>query len=84
MSHPNVNVRNQKGQAGGVYITGAGTTAGTFDAIQALTAAVLNLASPNITGAALNAVPIPAGAIIYGTFTSVTWVSGSVIAYNKV
>ena len=58
----------------------SGANAG-WMAIQVLTTAVLNAASQhNITG--LNGVSLPAGTTIYGIFSQIQLVSGSVIAYR--
>lgn len=80
-SRPNVRVTNLKGEDGALYITDTNPHVGVFESIQALEAAVAALVSPNIVGA-LGAVPIPAGAIIYGRITSITLASGKVMAYT--
>lgn len=77
----NTSVKNLKGELGGTYITDTAAHTGQFDAIQALEAAVATIVSPTMSG--LASVPIPAGVIIYGNFTSVTLASGKVIAYNS-
>lgn len=84
MSKPNVKAVNLKGEGGGVYISGTETVNGNFDTILCLTAAVANLTSSNLTGDSIAAVAIPAGVVIWGTFTQITLASGAVIAYNKV
>lgn len=85
MSGP-VRVTNLKGDKGGVLVTGAGDITGRFDSIQALEASVVTLVSQNVLtpagSGALASVPIPAGAIIFGKYTSITWVSGTYIAYH--
>lgn len=74
-------IKNLKGEKGGIYITDTSAHVGDFDSIQALEATVCDLVSATITGT-LTSVPIPAGSIIFGKFTSVTLASGKVIAYN--
>lgn len=76
----NVRVTNLKGDKGALYITDTGAHTGNFDAIQALEDAVADLVSTNVTGT-LTSVPIPAGVVIYGKFTSITLASGKVMAY---
>lgn len=77
-----IRISNLKGDSGGKYISDTTPTTGNFDAIQAVAASVAALVSSNITGD-LSAVPIPAGAIIYGNYTSITLASGKVFAYTK-
>ncbi len=80
----NSNIRNLKGELGGIYITDTNAHTGDFDAITALeTAVIAELISSNITGT-LTSVPLPAGVTIYGRFSSVDLASGKVIAYNRV
>ena len=88
MSQPSKRVINLKAENGGVYISGteavtppAGSQFPYFEAILCLQAAVANLTASNITGDSIAAVQIPAGAIIYGKFQSITLASGAVIAY---
>ena len=80
----NNKIKNLKGESGGVYIADTTVRNGTFDSITALEATVIaSLTSSNITGT-LTAVPLPAGATLFGEFTAVTLTSGKVVAYNKV
>ncbi len=80
----NANIRNLKGEKGGIYITDTTAHTGDFDAITALeTAVIAELISDNITGT-LTSVPLPAGATIYGRFSSIDLASGKVIAYNRI
>lgn len=74
---------NLKGEKGGIYESGTSVVTGSFEAILALEATVIASAtSTNITGDALTAVPLPAGCILYGAFSSVTLTSGKVILYH--
>lgn len=91
MSLAATNIRNLKGERGGLYVTD--TALHTFapsnalgskcwESIYAHTAAVVATAvSPNITGT-LTAVAIPAGSTWYGRFSAVTLTSGTVTLYN--
>lgn len=82
MNSPGANIRNQKGDFGGVYIADTVVRNGTFDGYLALTATVIaTLVSSNISGA-LTAVAVPAGTILQGHFTAITLTSGTGIAYN--
>jgi hypothetical protein len=73
------------GQHGAVYRAGAGTVTGDFGIIYALSAAVLgSVTSSSVTGSALTNVPLPAGAAIYGRFSSITVSSGDVMCYKTV
>lgn len=83
MSRPNVQVKNLKGENGGVFINDTAAHAGDFDSIFCHAAAVANITSPNITGTT-TAVPLPAGSVYFGQFSSITLASGSVTAYNRV
>ena len=74
--------RNLKGEDGGIYITDTSAHTGSFDAILAHEATVINTAtSSNITGT-LTTVALPAGFVWYGKFSSITLTSGKVTAYN--
>ena len=85
MSQSSIRVSNIKGDAGGTYLAGAGTLNGAFDAIQALAASVIVVTSTNIVGlTTATSITLPAGAIIYGNYTVITWTSGTIIAYNKI
>ncbi len=80
----NSNIRNLKGENGGIYITDTNAHTGDFDAITALEVAVIaTLVSDNISGT-LTSVPLPAGVTIYGRFSSIDLASGKVIAYNRI
>lgn len=78
----NARVNNLKGEYGGLYITDTAAHTGSFEAILVHEAAVAALVSPNISGT-ISAVPLPAGMIYYGKFTSITLASGKVTAYNS-
>lgn len=90
MSLAATNIRNLKGERGGLYITDTAlhtyaptNNAKAWDAIYAHTATVIATAvSPNITGT-LTGVAIPAGSVWYGRFTAITLTSGTVTAYNQ-
>jgi hypothetical protein len=73
---------NQKGQLGSIYIDDTAAHTGTFDALQALEATVVAALTGNMTDFTAG-MPIPAGSIVYGVFTSVTLTSGKIVAYNK-
>jgi len=74
---------------GGKYLTPGGTASATGDffAILCLATASVTLISPilpgQITGSALTTIPMSPGTILYGRFSSVTVVSGNVVAYNN-
>ena len=81
-------IANLMGEGGGIYITdtSAHTLTGTqmFCAILAHEATVIATAtSPTVTGT-LTTVAIPAGAVWYGRFTSITLTSGKVTAYYAI
>lgn len=70
------------GLNGGAYVANTTAQAGSFVAIMALEDAVIaSMTAENITGALTN-IPLPAGAVIYGTITVFTLASGKIIAYN--
>lgn len=83
MSQSSQNVRNIKGEGGSVYIDDTAAHAGPFDAIQALEATVVNALIGNMDDFAAG-MPLPAGAVIFGLFSSITLTSGKVIAYKRV
>jgi hypothetical protein len=71
---------------GAVFIADTTAQTGPFIAIQALAAAVIDggaggTASGDLLGT-LDNMPIPVGAMIYGTFSTVKLKSGSIIAYR--
>ena len=72
------------GQGGAVYVSGTTQTSGNFGAIQAVADSVFSaLVAGNWTGTTTN-LPLPAGATIFGNFTSFTLTSGKVVAYRNV
>ena len=72
------------GQGGEVYVTDTTKTDGSFGAIQAVADAVFSaLVAGNWTGTTTS-LPLPAGATIFGNFTSFTLTSGKVVAYRNV
>ena len=79
-----VNVKNLQGELGGQYATSGTITPANpqlpFAAIFAHAAAVLTATSSNISGT-LVGVALPAGAVWYGAFSSITVTSGAVTAY---
>lgn len=84
MDHAEEVTISSLGGHGGVRISDTSLTSPTaplrkFVAIQAETETVINTAPGNVTG--LDGATIPAGAIVYGRFDSVTLTSGTVIAY---
>jgi len=70
------------GGNGGIVISDTSAHTGNFYAFQVVTAATLNTNGTvgNLTNA--NGVSFPVGMIVYGVFTSLQLVSGSVIAYS--
>jgi hypothetical protein len=79
---PNVQVKNLKAENGGVYINDTAAHTGDWDSIFCHTLAVGAFVSDNVTGA-VTSVTIPAGAVWFGHFTSITLVSGTVTANNR-
>ena len=80
----NVKVTNLQGAHGAVLETGTTAITGDFSAIQCLEATVFSLlTSANWTGDSTAALAVPAGVVIYGTFSAFTLTSGKVIAYNR-
>ena len=77
-----INIVNLKAEHGGKYIADTSAHTGIFDSILVLESAVADLVSSNITGT-LTSVPLPAGVVVYGFFSSITLSSGKVIAYNR-
>jgi hypothetical protein len=74
------------GLGGGRYIGGTTSNAGNWYAIQAVTDTKFHTLTGNITGVANtalgSAIEIPAGLVMFGSFTTIQLHSGSVIAYN--
>ena len=70
---------------GSTYITGTSSVIGPFWAFTALQATVLAAGTvwPDLTGAAVGAMPVPAGTTIYGFIESIQLTSGSGIAYDR-
>jgi hypothetical protein len=72
------------GQGGAEYVTDTTIRNGSYGAIQAVADTVfLALAAENWTGTT-DDLPLPAGATIFGSFTSFTLTSGKVVAYRNV
>lgn len=77
------------GQYGANYMVAGDATNGTWGAIQALEAAVLDLSSTNWFGtdgsvaSNTSAIPVPAGVTIFGNFDGFEVVSGKVLAYRN-
>lgn len=76
----NVNISNNLGAEGGLYITDTNAHTGEFRAITALEATVIAELIGNTEGTTTS-VPVPSGATIWGKFTSIDLASGKVIAY---
>jgi hypothetical protein len=73
------------GQGGAVYTADTSSVEGNFGAIQALEDSVFtSLNVGNWGGSATDDLPLPAGATIFGNFTSYTLTSGKVVAYKNV
>jgi hypothetical protein len=74
--------RNQ--YVGAEYISDTAAHAGRFGAITALEATVLSgdTTTADVTGNSIASLPIPVGATIYATFTSIKLTSGKVFAYK--
>lgn len=71
------------GQFGAVYVADTTQTNGNFGAIQAIEGAVITLTASNWTPGTATAIPLPAGATIFGSFSTFTLTSGKVIAYRN-
>jgi hypothetical protein len=72
------------GQGGAVYVTDTAQTDGNFGAIQAVADTVFSaLIAGNWEGTTTD-LPLPAGATIFGNFTSFTLTSGKIVAYKNV
>jgi hypothetical protein len=77
------------GQYGATYMVTGDATNGTWGAIQALEAAVLDLSATNWFGtdgsvaSNTSAIPVPAGVTIFGNFDGFEVVSGKVLAYRN-
>jgi hypothetical protein len=73
--------------SGGAYIGSTAAVNGQFSAVQVLTETKFHTLTGNVTGVANttaeSAPAIPAGTIIYGSFTTIQLHSGSVIAYAQ-
>lgn len=74
------------GEFGATYIAGIGENTGTWQCIYALEDTEIGvLVAPNWDGAGAPEfydIPLPAGAAIYGYFTTIELNSGRIIAYN--
>jgi len=78
------------GQFGAVYKSSAGSlSGGPWGAIQASATAVVSVTASNWTNSDSTAsgvtsfIDIPAGATIFGNFTTITLTSGKIIAYKS-
>lgn len=77
------------GQYGANYMVAGDGTDGSWGAIQALEAAVLDLSATNwfgpngLAASNLSAVPVPAGVTIFGNFDGFAVTSGKVLAYRN-
>jgi len=72
------------GQGGAVYITDTNTYTGSFGAIQALADSVFNILEAGNWEGATSMLPLPAGATIFGNFTTFELDSGKIVAYRNV
>ena len=75
------------GLNGGIYINGTAVVTGTWFAIQATEATVIQAQASNITNLdnicqPVDNITLAAGMVLYGSFTSIDLTSGAVIAYN--
>jgi hypothetical protein len=68
---------------GSTFVNSTNAQTGTWYAIQVIADAVFSAMTGNIGGDTFTGVTIPAGAILYGTFTAFTLTSGKVIAYKQ-
>lgn len=66
----------------GFKIVGGSPVAGEFVAITALEESLIDYTIPTGMNADVGQILLPAGLTIYGKFTSVTAISGVVLAYN--
>ena len=78
---------NLKGEGGSDFLVTAATYTGTWEAITALAAAVITVTGGNqavdgVVSSTYTSLPLPAGATIFGRFTSIALASGKVIAYR--
>lgn len=85
MAQSTINIGNQKGQKGGIYITDTSAHTGLeCDTIIAHEAAVANITAPAMDGD-LSAVVLPVGVPFFApNITAITLASGKVMAYYKV
>ena len=72
------------GQGGAVYVTDTTQTDGSFGAIQAVADTVFSALVAGNWDGTTDDLPLPAGATIFGNFTSFTLTSGKVVAYRNV
>lgn len=72
------------GAAGAVVETGTTALSGqNFFAVQCLTETVIaSYTSSTLSGDSLAGVTLPAGTVIFGTFTAITLTSGAIIGYT--
>lgn len=82
-----MNARITNGQQGGTFIGGTAATAGQWSAIQVLADAKFHTLTGTLDGGLANttsgsATTVPAGMVIYGSFSAIQLHSGSVIAYR--
>ena len=67
--------------AAGTLLKEAGTETGSFSAINALEDSTVTVITNWVNAGATETVALVAGQTVYGIFTSVAWVSGTVVAY---
>ncbi len=74
-------LEKQIGANGSILVNDTSANAGNFFAVQVIADTVFTTLTGNITGD-FSGVTIPAGTIIYGSFTVVTLASGTAILYK--
>ena len=80
----NVRTVNQLGRINGAdYVSGTTAQTGKWQALTALEATVIATLTAGDVGGTLTAIPLPAGATIFGTFTGFTLTSGKVWATRQ-
>jgi len=68
--------------ANGSILKGAGALTGDFVMIQALEDSSITVVSNWVGASSPESLTLSAGSTVYGVFTTVTWVSGKVVAYK--
>jgi len=68
--------------ANGSILKGAGSLTGDFVMIQALEDSSITVVTNWVGASNPESLTLSAGSTVYGVFTTVTWVSGKVVAYK--